>query len=180
MDEIELLRDAGNPFDEDKIAHGQLTQVFFGSALVNFGVTEFLREYLTYAPAPAAMTTVDDKKINPEDAQFSGFVFKIQANMDPRHRDRIAFVRIVSGEFNRGMDVLLQRNGKKLKLSNVTQFMAEERENVQTAVPGDIIGVYDTGNFQIGDTIYSGKKAVQFPICQHLHLNCLTVWLPRM
>lgn len=109
------------------------------------------------------MTTVDDKKINPEDAQFSGFVFKIQANMDPRHRDRIAFVRIVSGEFNRGMDVLLQRNGKKLKLSNVTQFMAEERENVQTAVPGDIIGVYDTGNFQIGDTIYSGKKAVQFP-----------------
>lgn len=163
MDEIELLRDAGNEFDADKIAHGKLTPVFFGSALVNFGVTEFLREYLTYAPAPAAVTTVDDQVITPDSPQFTGFVFKIQANMDPRHRDRIAFVRIVSGEFDRGMDVTLQRNGKKLKLSNVTQFMAEERENVQTAVPGDIIGVYDTGNFQIGDTIYAGKKSVQFP-----------------
>ena len=142
---------------------GKLTPVFFGSALVNFGVTQFLREYLTYAPAPAAVTTVDDQVISPDSPQFTGFVFKIQANMDPRHRDRIAFVRIVSGEFDRGMDVTLQRNGKKLKLSNVTQFMAEERENVQTAVPGDIIGVYDTGNFQIGDTIYAGKKSVQFP-----------------
>ncbi|KAI3473424.1 hypothetical protein Pfo_030948 [Paulownia fortunei] len=163
MDEIELLRDAGNEFDADKIAHGKLTPVFFGSALVNFGVTEFLREYLTYAPAPGAVTTVDDQVITPDSPQFTGFVFKIQANMDPRHRDRIAFVRIVSGEFDRGMDVTLQRNSKKLKLSNVTQFMAEERENVQTAVPGDIIGVYDTGNFQIGDTIYAGKKSVQFP-----------------
>ena len=163
MDEIELLRDAGNAFDQEAISRGKLTPVFFGSALVNFGVTEFLREYLTYAPAPSAMDTVDGQQVTPDKPQFTGFVFKIQANMDPRHRDRIAFVRIVSGEFSRGMDVTLQRNGKKLKLSNVTQFMAEERENVQTAVPGDIIGVYDTGNFQIGDTIYAGKQAVQFP-----------------
>ncbi|MBU7455929.1 peptide chain release factor 3 [Leuconostoc fallax] len=163
MDEVELLQDAGNDFDQEAIAKGKLTPVFFGSALVNFGVTEFLREYLNYAPSPAAAKTVDDREVQPEDEQFTGFVFKIQANMDPRHRDRIAFVRIVSGEFNRGMDVTLQRNGKKMRLSNVTQFMAEERENVQTAVPGDIIGLYDTGNFQIGDTIFSGKKAVQFP-----------------
>ncbi|WP_220741361.1 peptide chain release factor 3 [Leuconostoc miyukkimchii] len=163
MDEIELLRDAGNAFDEEAIAHGKLTPVFFGSALVNFGVTEFLREYLKYAPAPAPITAVGGEIVTPDRTQFTGFVFKIQANMDPRHRDRIAFVRIVSGEFDRGMDVILQRNSKKLKLSNVTQFMAEERENVQTAVPGDIIGVYDTGNFQIGDTIYAGKKSVQFP-----------------
>ncbi|CAK8054798.1 peptide chain release factor 3 [Eupransor demetentiae] len=163
MDEIELLKDAGNEFDEDAIAHGKLTPVFFGSALANFGVTEFLREYLKYAPAPMPMKTVDDRVIEPDDKQFTGFVFKIQANMDPRHRDRIAFVRIVSGEFERGMDVTLQRTDKKMRLSNVTQFMAEERENVQTAVPGDIIGVYDTGNFQIGDTIFSGKKSVQYP-----------------
>ncbi|MDF7627573.1 peptide chain release factor 3 [Lactobacillaceae bacterium L1_55_11] len=163
MDEIELLKDAGNEFDRKAVDQGRLTPVFFGSALVNFGVTEFLREYLKYAPAPGPVLTVDDLEIEPDDPQFTGFVFKIQANMDPRHRDRIAFVRIVSGEFDRGMDVTLQRTGKKMRLSNVTQFMAEERENVQTAVPGDIIGVYDTGNFQIGDTIYSGKRKVQFP-----------------
>lgn len=163
MDEVELLEDAGNDFDKDAVAHGKLTPVFFGSALANFGVTEFLEQYLQYAPEPAAVETVDDQLIEPTDDQFSGFVFKIQANMDPRHRDRIAFVRIVSGEFKKGMDVTLSRTGKKLRLANVTQFMAEERENVQDAVPGDIIGVYDTGNFQIGDTIYSGKKKLTFP-----------------
>lgn len=163
LDEVELLEDAGNQFDEKAVATGQLTPVFFGSALANFGVTEFLREYLAYAPMPAPVTTVDDQVIEPDNHEFTGFVFKIQANMDPRHRDRIAFVRIVSGAFERGMDVTLERTGKKLRLANVTQFMAEERENVQGAVPGDIIGVYDTGNFQIGDTIFAGKKAVRFP-----------------
>lgn len=160
--EIELVKDAGNQFDEEKIAHGKLTPVFFGSALANFGVQEFLSEYLKYAPEPQANLTVDDQSIEPSQDQFSGFIFKIQANMDPRHRDRIAFVRIVSGNFRRGIDVNLARNDKKLKLSNVTQFMAEERENVQTAVAGDIIGLYDTGNFQIGDSIYSGKNKIEF------------------
>ncbi|MDR0899735.1 MAG: peptide chain release factor 3 [Lactobacillaceae bacterium] len=160
--EIELQKDAGNQFDEDAIAHGKLTPVFFGSALANFGVEEFLRSYLEFAPTPQPQTTVDEKVV-PVTADFSGFVFKIQANMDPKHRDRIAFVRIASGEFDRGMDVTLARTGRKLKLSNVTQFMAESRENIQTAVAGDIIGVYDTGNFQIGDTIYAGKTKVEYP-----------------
>ena len=161
-DEVDLVSDAGNQFDEEAILHGQLSPVFFGSALTNFGVETFLKSYLEYAPAPSAKKTVDDQAIEPSNDEFSGFVFKIQANMNPQHRDRIAFVRIVSGEFKRGMDVNLSRTGKKIRLSNVTQFMADSRENVETAVPGDIIGVYDTGTFQIGDTIFSGKQKVQF------------------
>src|SRR5699024_1424470 len=98
----------------------------------------------------------------PDDPEFSGFVFKIQANMNPNHRDRIAFVRICSGEFVRGMDVKLQRTGKVMRLNNATEFMSDQRETVKTAVAGDIVGLYDTGNFQIGDTIYTGKKSVQF------------------
>ncbi|QAS69130.1 peptide chain release factor 3 [Oenococcus sicerae] len=162
MEEIVLQKDAGNQFDESKILHGQQTPVFFGSALANFGVEEFLSEYLKYAPAPSYKRTVDHLEIQPDNEQFTAFVFKIQANMNPNHRDRIAFVRIVSGEFHKGMEVTLARNAKKLKLSNVTQFMADERENIETAVPGDIIGLYDTGNFQIGDSIYEGKQTVEF------------------
>ncbi|MDR2661174.1 MAG: GTP-binding protein [Lactobacillaceae bacterium] len=163
LEEITLLQDAGNEFDKEAIAKGKLTPVFFGSALAGFGIDQFLDNYLKLAPSPKAITDKNDQEILPEDDQFTGFVFKIQANMDPKHRDRIAFVRIVSGEFKHGMDVTLSRNAKKIKLSNVTQFMAEERENINSAVPGDIIGVYDTGNFQIGDTIYAGKKKVEFP-----------------
>ncbi|MDR3190143.1 MAG: peptide chain release factor 3 [Lactobacillaceae bacterium] len=162
QDEIELLKDAGNQFDDQAILNGELTPVFFGSALAGFGIETFLQTYLQYAPAPSAKNTVDEKKVEPSASEFSGFVFKIQANMNPNHRDRIAFVRVVSGEFERGMDVTLTRTGKKLRLSNVTQFMADSRENVENAVPGDIIGLYDTGNFQIGDTIYTGKKAIEF------------------
>ncbi|QBO36645.1 peptide chain release factor 3 [Periweissella cryptocerci] len=162
LDEVELVQMAGNQLDEDAILRGELSPVFFGSALTNFGVESFLKTYLKYAPAPSAKHTVDGDAVEPESDQFSGFVFKIQANMNPQHRDRIAFVRIVSGEFQRGMDVTLGRENKKIRLSNVTQFMADSRENVETAVPGDIIGVYDTGTFQIGDTIFSGKKQIQF------------------
>ncbi|MFL1695932.1 peptide chain release factor 3 [Weissella kandleri] len=161
-EEVELLQDAGNAFDEDAVLKGELTPVFFGSALAGFGLETFLQTYLQFAPAPAPKKTLNQQVIEPDQAEFSGFVFKIQANMNPNHRDRIAFVRIVSGEFERGMDVTLQRTGKKIRLSNVTQFMADSRENVENAVPGDIIGVYDTGNFQIGDTIYAGKKAIEF------------------
>lgn len=162
LEEVDLVKNAGNEFDEAKIATGDLTPVFFGSALTNFGVKTFLDAYLKYAPAPSAHKTVDGAEIEPVQKQFSGFIFKIQANMNPNHRDRIAFVRICSGEFDRGMDVFLQRTGKKIRLSNSTQFMADSRETVENAVAGDIIGLYDTGNFQIGDTIYTGKKAVQF------------------
>ena len=162
LDEIELVKEAGNEFDEVKIAAGKLTPVFFGSALTNFGVKTFLDAYLQFAPAPGPHKTEDGAEIEPNSGEFSGFIFKIQANMNPNHRDRIAFVRICSGEFDRGMDVVLQRTGKKIRLSNSTQFMADMRENVENAVAGDIIGLYDTGNFQIGDTIYTGKKAIQF------------------
>ncbi|MFT9267644.1 peptide chain release factor 3 [Oenococcus sp.] len=160
--EIQLLKEAGNKLDEDKVMHGRQTPVFFGSALANFGVEQFLNEYLKYAPAPSEKPTIDGQEVQPDDPQFTAFVFKIQANMNPNHRDRIAFVRIVSGNFVKGMEVTLARNGKKLKLSNVTEFLADERENIQNAVPGDIIGLYDTGNFQIGDSIFSGKKRVEF------------------
>ncbi|MDU7195293.1 MAG: peptide chain release factor 3, partial [Streptococcus sp.] len=142
-DDIELLQEAGNEFSEEAILAGELTPVFFGSALTNFGVQTFLETFLKFAPEPHGHKKTDGEIVDPYDKDFSGFVFKIQANMDPRHRDRIAFVRIVSGEFERGMSVNLPRTGKTAKLYNVTQFMAESRENVTNAVAGDIIGVYD-------------------------------------
>ncbi|MBB1096108.1 peptide chain release factor 3 [Limosilactobacillus agrestis] len=162
MDGMELVEVAGNELDQEKIAKGDQTPVFFGSALTNFGVQTFLETYLQFAPAPSDHKTEDGDVVKPLDPEFSGFVFKIQANMNPRHRDRIAFVRICSGEFDRGMDVTLSRTKKPMRLSNVTEFMADTRENVETAVAGDIIGLYDTGNFQIGDSIYNGKKDIQF------------------
>ncbi|MGX7195377.1 peptide chain release factor 3 [Enterococcus olivae] len=162
LEEVELLKEAGDAFDTEKIARGEQTPVFFGSALTNFGVQTFLETFLQFAPAPYAHKTMDEETVSPYEEEFSGFVFKIQANMNPAHRDRIAFVRICSGTFERGMDVVLGRTSKKMKLSNVTQFMADSRENVQEAVAGDIIGVYDTGNYQIGDTLYEGKLKVAY------------------
>ncbi|WP_155286525.1 peptide chain release factor 3 [Lacticaseibacillus zhaodongensis] len=162
LDDIELLDDAGNQFDEAKIMRGDQTPVFFGSALTNFGVETFLNSFVKYAPAPGPHKTVSDTEVAPTSPDFSGFIFKIQANMNPNHRDRIAFIRVVSGEFERGMDVTLTRTGKTIRLSNSTEFMANTRETVETAVAGDIVGLYDTGNFQIGDTIYAGKDKLEF------------------
>jgi peptide chain release factor 3 len=162
LEETALLKAAGNKFNAEKIAAGELTPVFFGSALTNFGVKTFLDAYLQFAPAPSSHQVIGGTTVEPTDQEFSGFIFKIQANMNPNHRDRIAFVRICSGAFERGMDVILKRTGKKLRLANSTQFMADTRKTVEHAVAGDIIGLYDTGNFQIGDTIYDGKKALQF------------------
>lgn len=162
LDEALLLKEAGNDFSREAIARGELTPVFFGSALTNFGVQTFLETFLEFAPEPAEQETTEEKVIEPTDEEFSGFIFKIQANMDPKHRDRIAFLRICSGQFEKGIDVTLSREDKKMRLSNSTQFMAESRETVSSAVAGDIIGLYDTGNFQIGDTIYSGKNKVTF------------------
>lgn len=162
LEDVELLVEAGNEFSEEKIAAGKLTPVFFGSALTNFGVQTFLETFLEFAPKPSTNKTIDEQIISPYEEDFSGFVFKIQANMNPAHRDRIAFVRVCSGTFERGMDVNLKRTGKKFKLSNSTQFMADSRETVEDAVAGDIIGLYDTGNYQIGDTIYSGKLNVAY------------------
>ncbi|KHD84863.1 peptide chain release factor 3 [Bacillus ginsengihumi] len=161
IEEIMLLDEAGNEFSEENIANGTLTPVFFGSALTNFGVQTFLETYLQFAPSPQPRKA-DVGEIEPTSEEFSGFVFKIQANMNPAHRDRIAFVRICSGKFERGMNVTLSRTGKQMKLSQSTQFLADDRSTVDAAVSGDIIGLYDTGTYQIGDTITSGKNLIHF------------------
>ncbi|QPC46119.1 peptide chain release factor 3 [Mangrovibacillus cuniculi] len=161
LEEIELLNEAGNDFSSERIAAGDLTPVFFGSALTNFGVQTFLETYLKYAPSPQPRKTTTGE-IDPENEEFSGFVFKIQANMNPAHRDRIAFVRVCSGKFERGMSVTLSRTGKSMKLSQSTSFLAEERATVEEAVSGDIVGLYDTGTYQIGDTIVGGKDKIQY------------------
>ncbi|WP_336862747.1 peptide chain release factor 3 [Peribacillus frigoritolerans] len=161
FEEIMLLTEAGNQFSEENIANGKLSPVFFGSALTTFGVQTFLDAYLKFAPAPQARMTTSGE-MDPVSNDFSGFIFKIQANMNPKHRDRIAFLRICSGKFERGMSVNLSRTGKPINLSSSTQFMADDRNTVNEAVSGDIIGLYDTGNYQIGDTITTSKDMFQF------------------
>ena len=161
LEEILLLNEAGNEFSKEKIADGTLTPVFFGSALTNFGVQTFLETYLQFAPPPQPRESTIGE-IDPLAENFSGFIFKIQANMNPAHRDRIAFLRICSGKFERGMTVNVPRTGKQIKLSQSTQFMADDRSTVDEAVSGDIIGLYDTGTYQIGDTITTGKDQFQF------------------
>ncbi|MBP2243374.1 peptide chain release factor 3 [Cytobacillus eiseniae] len=161
LEEIMLLNEAGNEFSQERIAEGQLTPVFFGSALTNFGVQTFLESYLQFAPAPQPRNSTVGE-IDPLSAEFSGFIFKIQANMNPAHRDRIAFLRICSGQFERGMTVNIPRTGKQIKLAQSTQFMADDRSTVDLAVSGDIIGIYDPGTYQIGDTLTSGKENFQF------------------
>ncbi|MCM3663166.1 peptide chain release factor 3 [Mesobacillus subterraneus] len=161
LEEIMLLDEAGNEFSKERIADGTLTPVFFGSALTNFGVQTFLDSYLQFAPTPQPRNSTAGE-IDPLSEEFSGFIFKIQANMNPAHRDRIAFLRICSGKFERGMTVQLSRTGKPMKLAQSTQFMADDRSTVEEAVAGDIIGLYDPGTYQIGDTIVSGKEAFQY------------------
>ncbi len=160
-DEIELIQGAGNPFDEEAVLAGKLSPVFFGSALADFGTVPFLEHFLEMSPAPGPRRTTDGH-VNPEDDFFSGFVFKIQANMNPAHRDRLAFLRICSGVFERGMTVKLSRTGKDMKLAQSTMLMANHRENVEEAIAGDIIGIYDTGNYQIGDTLSTRKEPLFF------------------
>jgi len=161
LEEIMLLNEAGNEFSEEKINNGDLTPVFFGSALSNFGVQTFLETYLQFAPSPQARKS-SMGEIDPLSEEFSGFIFKIQANMNPAHRDRIAFLRICSGKFERGMTVNLPRTGKQVKLAQSTQFMADDRSTVNEAVSGDIIGLYDPGFYQIGDTLTVSKNAFHY------------------
>ncbi len=159
--EMELIEGAGNEFDMNLILKGKLSPVFFGTALADFGVTEFLRHFLAMSPAPGPRNTTTGH-VEPTDRFFSGFIFKIQANMNPAHRDRLAFLRICSGTFERGMSVTLSRTGKQMKLSQSTMLMANERETVDKAIAGDIIGIYDTGNYQIGDTLTTSKEKLFF------------------
>lgn len=157
IEDIELLDAAGDEFDIDKVLSGKLTPMFFGSAMNNFGVQPFLEKFLEIT-APPTPRESDSGIIDPESSDFSGFIFKIQANMNPAHRDRIAFMRICSGKFEKGMTVKLARTGKDLKLAQPQQFMAQERESVEEAYAGDIIGLFDPGVFALGDTVYTGRK----------------------
>ncbi|KSU62284.1 peptide chain release factor 3 [[Bacillus] enclensis] len=161
LEDVLLLNEAGNDFSREQIASGELSPVFFGSALTNFGVQTFLETYLQFAPSPQPRNS-DIGEVDPVNEEFSGFIFKIQANMNPAHRDRIAFLRICSGQFERGMSVNLPRTGKNIKLAQSTQFLADDRSTVNEAVSGDIIGIYDTGTYQIGDTLTAGKKPFQY------------------
>src|SRR5690606_16721872 len=154
-----LLDVAGDPFDYEKVRNGELTPIFFGSAVNNFGVQTFLENFLELAPQPGAKVS-EEGPVDPTSDKFSGYVFKIQANMNPAHRDRIAFLRICSGRFERGMAVKHVRNGKTIKLSQPQQFLAQDRDIVDLAYPGDIIGLFDPGIFRIGDSLSQGTDIV--------------------
>ncbi len=160
-EDIELLDLAGDEFSMEKIRRGELTPMFFGSAMTNFGVQPFLEEFIRLAPSPGFRST-GDTEIDPEAESFSAFVFKIQANMNPAHRDRVAFIRICSGRFKRGMQVYHVQGGKEVKLAQPQQFMAQERAIVEEAYPGDIIGIFDPGIFKIGDTLCEGTARFKF------------------
>jgi peptide chain release factor 3 len=160
LHDIDLLDGAGHPFDEAAVLAGELSPVFFGSALTNFGVEPFLREFLELAPPPTPRES-SIGEIDPLSEAFTGFVFKIQANMDPRHRDRIAFVRIVSGCFEAGMEVNHVRSGKAIRLASPQTFMARERNAIQEAWPGDVVGIMDRGVLRIGDAL-SQVEGVEF------------------
>jgi peptide chain release factor 3 len=161
VDDLELLDHAGDAFNLDKILSGDLTPVFFGSALTNFGVEPFLQSFLELTPPPLARNS-NNGEVDPETPNFSGFIFKIQANMNPTHRDRIAFLRICSGKFTKGMQVNHVQENKKVRLAQPQQFMAQDRVIVETAYPGDIIGIHDPGIFRIGDTLCEDNSGLKF------------------
>jgi peptide chain release factor 3 len=155
-EDIELIEGVYEEFNEQQYLDGTIAPVFFGSALNNFGVQELLDAFIKIAPFPRSRTT-DVREIAPTEDNFSGFVFKIHANLDPNHRDRIAFLRICSGRFERNKFYQHIRHNKKLKFSNPTSFMAQDKSVIDEAFPGDVIGLYDSGNFKIGDTITEGE-----------------------
>jgi len=159
-DDIELIEGAANPFEIEHYLRGNQTPVFFGSAINNFGVKEMLEAFVEMAPPPGVRPAVT-RDVSPYEKPFSSFAFKIQANMNPAHRDRIAFVRICSGRFTRGMKVMHHRIDKEVSLANATIFMARERENIEEAFPGDIIGIHNHGTIKIGDT-FSEKEPLKF------------------
>ncbi|MEM0910659.1 MAG: peptide chain release factor 3 [Pseudomonadota bacterium] len=154
-EELELVVGASNEFDEEMFLDGQLTPVFFGTALGNFGVDHMLDGLVEWAPAPQGRET-DDGDVDPTDARFSGFVFKIQANMDPKHRDRIAFCRIVSGKYEKGMKMRHTRIKKEVRVSDALTFLAGDRALLEEAYAGDIIGLHNHGSIRIGDTFTQG------------------------
>jgi peptide chain release factor 3 len=164
-DEIELVRGASHAFDPEAYLAGEQTPVFFGSAINNFGVTPLLDAFVTHAPAPASRETVG-RRVRSDEESLTGFVFKIQANMDPAHRDRVAFMRICSGQFRSGMKMQHVRLGKMIKAANALTFMAQDREHVESAWPGDIVGLHNHGTISIGDTFTEGES-LQFTGIPH-------------
>lgn len=156
-EELELIESVYPEFDRDLYMKGQLQPVFFGSALNNFGVRELLDAFIDIAPMPQPKES-DIRLVKPNEKNFTGFVFKIHANMDPKHRDRLAFVKIVSGTFKRNENYLLVRENKKMKFSSPNAFFADKKAVVDESFPGDIVGLHDTGNFRIGDTLTAGEN----------------------
>jgi peptide chain release factor 3 len=155
-EELELVDGIYPKFNKEDYLNGDLQPVFFGSALNNFGVRELLDCFVSIAPKPRPKQS-EERLVKPDEAKFTGFVFKIHANMDPNHRDRLAFIKIVSGEFKRNTPYLHVRHNKKLKFSSPNAFFAEKKEIVDISYPGDIVGLHDTGNFKIGDTLTEGE-----------------------
>ncbi len=156
-DEVELVQGVYPDFDQNAYLEGNQQPVFFGSALNNFGVRELLDCFIKIAPTPRPKQS-EERIVHPDEKDFTGFVFKIHANMDPKHRDRLAFVKIVSGVFERNTPYLHVRNKKKLKFSSPNAFFAERKQIVDISYPGDIVGLHDTGNFKIGDTLTTGEE----------------------
>jgi peptide chain release factor 3 len=155
-EELELVEGIYPKFNKEQYLNGELQPVFFGSALNNFGVRELLDCFVSIAPPPKPKQS-EERLVKPEEEKFTGFVFKIHANMDPNHRDRLAFIKIVSGEFKRNVPYLHVRHNKKLKFSSPNAFFAEKKQIVDISYPGDIVGLHDTGNFKIGDTLTEGE-----------------------
>lgn len=155
-EEIELVKGASNEFDQQAYLDGELTPVLFGSAINNFGVQELLDNFVEHAPPPRSRDT-KQRKVEADEDKMTGFIFKIQANMDPQHRDRIAFMRLTSGKFTKGMKMHQGRIGRDVQVANAITFMARDRENVESAYSGDIIGLHNHGTIQIGDTFTQGE-----------------------
>jgi peptide chain release factor 3 len=155
-EEIELIDEVYPAFNQEEYLEGKLQPVFFGSALNNFGVKELLEAFIEIAPSPQPKKA-EERLVDSKEEKLTGFVFKIHANMDPKHRDRLAFIKIVSGTFKRNAPYLHVRTGKKVKFSSPNAFFAERKEIVEESFPGDIVGIHDTGNFKIGDTLTEGE-----------------------
>ena len=155
-EEVMMVEEVYPAFEKEDYLNGDISPVFFGSAVNNFGVKEMLDCFVEIAPTPLTRET-EEREIDPYESKFSGFVFKIHANMDPKHRDRIAFMRICSGVFKRNTNYLHVRQGKKMKFPNPTSFMASKKDIIEEAYPGDVVGLYDSGNFKIGDSLSEGE-----------------------
>jgi peptide chain release factor 3 len=156
IDEVELVKGASYKFNQQDYLAGKLTPVFFGTALANFGIREMLNDFVQWAPSPPARKTTQ-RTVNADETSFSGFVFKIQANMDPKHRDRIAFMRICSGTYQQGMKMHQVRLGKDIKIADAVTFLAGDRTQTIQAISGEIIGLHNHGTIQIGDTFTQGE-----------------------